>query len=512
METKLRFPGQLGQKCPQWLQTDDSAREKGAREEGNISIVVVILMVFLLGVFALTFDMGTLYIGQSQLQTVADSSARAALGALMSPDRTLEATPREQASDMARKIGKQVSVIQGGVKDADIRVEFGRFDFATRTFSTNIGSTVIPPAVRVTASRSSRTGDSGALRTLTPKQDMSLSVSSIAARRCRNVVLATDVSSSFAESIGIVQTALDRVVDRLGMSGAPDKVGLVAFRNIVVTKDRAELPVSSDSLVSPQDLKASGQLLRLANDDVSCPVPTGGSRFFGGLSRDRLPLPGCVGTNMAAAIDKARELFEKERNGPNGGSCENILVILSDGVPCKIDGDLLQARVRRVEVEGLPISIDEKLIGAANETKSDERVGGGSTQMETRLAQQRLVNEIGASIATIAVNTARENSDGEMCLLPPMAGQGPGNGAVSLSPRVFITTDPNAPQGSPLTELLASNTPEDQEFLGGMTSGFGMAFEPGAIESDLLARSMDEALSAIPPVTVDTTPLVSAGP
>jgi Flp pilus assembly protein TadG len=113
-------------------------------EQGSVMAWTALGILSLLGMAALTVDMGYMYVLNNQLQTTADAAASAAVKEL--PDETAALAA---AQDIVQK--NMHSSAHGNVITAD-DVQFGNWDSATRTF-TDGGSPV--NAVRVNARRDS---------------------------------------------------------------------------------------------------------------------------------------------------------------------------------------------------------------------------------------------------------------------------------------------------------------------------------------------------------------------
>jgi len=470
-------------------------RSERRRQEGAASLVIVYGMAALLLVLVLAIDSGAIFTGRTQLQSVADAAARAALGALTQADPDADPTMvRTEMEDMARTVAAGTGVTQGGLDTSasasDVQITFGRYDFKSNTFTALTNTGVIPSAVRVDVQRSSSSSSGPLQRVFGSGAGFDVAASSISAFRARNLVVLVDTSASFAESIVLVQAALEATFSRITLEGGLDEVGLVAFRNHVVDRTDTGQLVTSDRLISPGSggrLNAGlqRQIDALDDDSVLCKVTTTDP-----------PLPFCVGTDLAGAFVRAESLLRNAQN-----TNENIVVVLADGDPCEIKSPFLQAEVTTCSLLGQLFSPPVPLIGPA----PPGEVRGGGSSVADALAAARQVGQI-ASVVTIAINTSaisrrlfgrpvNSSNPGESCLV-----QFPGgNGAQPVRVQGFDVC--LVLPGGATEPLLNRQTTTNDALLLQMVSGFGSKLP--ADKATQLAASMARAMSAIPPVTVE---------
>jgi hypothetical protein len=331
-------------------------------------------------------------------------------------------------------------------------VEFGRFDFASGGFVPETMPVAPPQAVRVTANKlgaNSFQGLGGA--------PVAADANSVALLRCRNVVFVQDVSSSFREDIGKVQDALRQAVAILelqgGFGGVETRVGLVAFRNIVVPAG------STDTLLSPSDTRIDDAIEALDDPTVLCGTPM--------MERgNTIIVPACVGSDMRAGLVEARRLLQPG-NGKNA-ACEDLVLTVSDGVPCKIlEENLDDSLPLFARFFGFDVVFGPALPG--------EPQGGGSTAAET-LA---FVNANMRSTGSIAVLTANSNQ-----------------------PTNPDPDDLNSFLGTcPTANTSTSQQTVNEDFANQLITGFGQPFA-STKTAEAMAAELIAAMQTIPPVVV----------
>jgi hypothetical protein len=436
----------LAQRC-----SSDQSNPSGRGDEaGTIIVFVALGMLALLLFLALALDQGVRYSGRTQLQQLVDSAAQAALSAISVPGAT-----RADATQAAQDVLAMTPVSQG-VAPSDLQIEFGRFSFNDGGgFQPETTTDGPPQAVRVSIDR---TGPN-AFKSLVTGSPIAINASSVAALRCRNLVFVQDVSSSFKEDIGKVQTALRQVVAILALqdafSGIETRVGLVAFRNIVV--EAATTPL----LVRPADFGITSKIDALDDSNVLC---------SGRIEREgltRIVVPACVGSDMRGALERAEQLITDTSLGKNQ-ACEDLVLTISDGVPCKVTPQNLD------QTPGVDVVFGPALPG--------EPQGGGSTPEET-LAYVNAEMRTFGSIAVLTANSGRTVN--------------PSTGfdlfVTDAELQEFLQTCPTNPNDG--------DRQFDVEFARSLISGFGQSFESNR-DANGMAREMTNALQTIPPVVV----------
>jgi hypothetical protein len=408
--------------------------QRCSSEVGSVLPFIALGLTTLLLFLALALDQGVLYVGRTQLQQLVDASSRAALLALARQGAT-----RQDAIDAANEVAANNTLMQGGIANANFNVVFGTYNFVSGSFFPESMPVGTPQAVRISIGKSgARSFDS------LMGGDINVNAESIAALRCRNVVFLQDVSASFAEDIVKIQNALRTTVSILALqdsfSSIGTRVGLVAFRNIVVPA------ATTPMLVPPGDASIRNAINQLSNTNVVCDDP----RTLG-------VIPSCVGTDMKAALERAAELLAAGRGRLE--SCEDLIVAVSDGVPC---------RVTEEDIDPFRFS----------PPPPGEQAGGGSTKEET-LAFVESAMRSTRSIAVLTTNSGTRD------------GRGP------FTERFAIT---RCPEQRGLSD--DENNEIDREFADKLVSGFGQSFDSDRSETEL-AEQMNAALRSVPPVIVD---------
>lgn len=430
---------------------DERFAQRCSSEVGTVIPFVALGMTALLLFLALALDQGLRYSGRTQLQQLVDASAQAAMMAFGVPG-----AGRPEATLAARNVAANTSVTQG-FQSSDLVVTFGRYDFATSQFTPETMPMGAPQAVRVQASKA---GDK-AFRSLISGAPVVADADSVALLRCRNVVFVQDVSASFRDDIGKVQTALRQTVqairDQGGSGGIETRIGFVAFRNIVVPS------ATSTQLVPASSGLVDAAIDKLDDDNVLC------KDSIRQVSVTRFIVPACVGSDMRSALEEAEELLE-----PGNGkveACEDLILTISDGVPCLVTQQNLSQGL-----SGLARFADLEL----GTPLPGEPRGGGSTADQTLDYVNTDMRESG-SIAVLTTNTSRP---------PP--------------PLTFPPTQEQldgllgkCPQAGPVGNEQQVNS----EFARKLITGFGQSFSSSR-DASVMAKEMSAALQTIPPVVV----------
>jgi hypothetical protein len=425
---------------------DKRSEEQCRNETGTVLPFVALFMTVLLLFLAFALDQGVRYAGRTQLQQMVDAAAQAALVAILKPggDRTT-------AEAAARAVAANTDIMQG-FNPATLVVDFGRYNFGApaseRVFTMETNGAL--QAVRVSAAKS---GENSFSSFFMPANKVSADAESIAALRCRNVVFVQDVSSSFRDDIANIQQALKATVAALArqdaFSGVQSRVGLVAFRNIVVPA------ATTQNLVAPSDSAITAAIDRLSDPGVLC---TGSIKQ---VSANRFQVPACVGSDMEGGLEVAEELLEPGRGKLD--QCEDMVLTISDGVPCEVT----PANVDTNPNDGTIVEFAPALNG--------EPQGGGSTRADTLSYVDREMQSM-----SIAVLTA--NSD---ALARP-----------TRSLDDYLKTCPTD------AEATASMQQVNASFAASLIQGFGEAFSSSRVPAEMAAE-MTTALQTVPPVVVN---------
>lgn len=194
-------------------------------ERGAVAIIMAIAIAMLAGFGALSVDLAHARYARLQLQNASDAAAHAALLRLRSTgNRTL-------AKEAAKTVAAQHRV--GGkpfvLNDDDI--ELGGWDFTRRSFTPGVSPA---NAVRILGTRSSARGANGGLATtfgrVLGRSAIDLSHTGTAAYRIRTIVVAQDITGSFAGSIDESARGDVAMLDELYARAIPaDRIGMQVF-------------------------------------------------------------------------------------------------------------------------------------------------------------------------------------------------------------------------------------------------------------------------------------------
>lgn len=282
-------------------------RRERARARGAVHIWAVGAMLPILLLAAIAIDTGNILVARTQLQGALDAGVLVAMRQLqIGNDRT-------QAETAARSLVAQ-NLILGNPMQSTL-VEFGDYDFRRDRFRAGRNRRAL--AVRVTGSHSFPFLLGSAFVSGLP----SVNGEAIAAAGCREIVLMQDVTASwggdFADSIRGLR---DIVADVAGDGLRGDKIGLGVFAAVAAPIFQVLRP-----------MPAAETQLDTVLDRLIAPC----ADFALATGAPFLPVGGCSGTDHAAAIDVAIDIFARRtsRCGP-----ERLLILVSDGAPCDVQG------------------------------------------------------------------------------------------------------------------------------------------------------------------------------
>lgn len=300
---------------------------KSRSESGTVTIFIVLGMSALLGVMALAIDTGFMYMTRLQLQNAADAAAVAAMRSFVDEGEIFPtaAPPSEIPYEMV--VAREVAQLHtaGGLPamlQLPDDVVFGFWNFTTRSFSPGFGFG--SPAVRVTARRTegSPGGPIGLFfARLLGRTKADVDAAAVAAIRRRDLIIIQDRTYSFVDEFGDAQNGDKALVDTMvTQSIAGDRVGLVTFARDVTE----EAPLTELSLVNQSMLDATIDSFEVCPMQ-SVPADEGGP---------------CYGTDISVGIDRAREILTAD---PGDGNAEQVMVIVSDGLPCLYEQGIANA-------------------------------------------------------------------------------------------------------------------------------------------------------------------------
>lgn len=270
-------------------------------------------LVALVGIAALTIDVGCLYVAKQQLQNVADAAALAAAGALVRGAG--EQAARQEATDLAsanRTLGQPVIV------DPSSDVVFGSYDRTTGDFTPGCPSNDLP-AVKVQARRTCQSPSGPvpmAFSSIFGIHQANVSASAVAdlthshrLRKPVHFVVLQDGSLSFADEFAYAQDAdkaLVNLVSDVTVSG--DLIGVAVFCGSAWCEaDMSALPGGGGYLADAIDT---------ADHCVSSQqMQTDPDRYYG--------------THTGAGIQKAASML----GAPDTSDTRRVIVLVSDGMP-----------------------------------------------------------------------------------------------------------------------------------------------------------------------------------
>ena len=184
---------------------------------GNIIVLTAILLIVVLAMVAFAVDVGYMSVVSNEMRNSVDAAAMAGAGALGKGKGEAEA----EAYDYLKKnlVGSK------SVNPKDAKVEFGKWNSATRTFTVS-GSA--PQAVRVTAESS---GQSLFFGRVLGTDSFKTSAKAVAIYRPRDIMLVLDYSGSMNGNGAIddLKQAVQLFFGILSTSSKQDRVGLVIY-------------------------------------------------------------------------------------------------------------------------------------------------------------------------------------------------------------------------------------------------------------------------------------------
>lgn len=194
-------------------------------QQGTIAIVMALGLTAFLGFAAMGFDLAYIRYARLQLQNATDAASHAALVRLRATGNITQARAMAISVAAQNKVWGKALVLQ----DSD--VSFGGWDFTTKTFASGVSPS---NAVQVTGTRSALTGSNGAVGTtfgrVLGKTGVNLTHNGTAAFRIRSIVVAQDITGSFAGSIDQARNADVTLLDQLkSYNVAADRIGMQLF-------------------------------------------------------------------------------------------------------------------------------------------------------------------------------------------------------------------------------------------------------------------------------------------
>ena len=270
-------------------------------ERGAVLVVVALSVLFLVGLASFAVDVSYYYVLRNQLQISADSAALSALDELPNA-----AAARATARDYA---GKNMPANVNGTVLTDGDILVGNWNVATRTFVN--GATPLN-AVQVTTRRAQANGNAAPTYFASvlgfDRLDLTAKATgaAIPGGRPWDLVIAQDVTSSFGAEI-----AQARQADQALLNCVRDLTSGTSFFGIALFTGVGAVHAPLQTLSTGYGpLTAKISQLRVCG--------TGG-------------MPACSGTNIAAGIDSAVNMFLA--TPPSSPNARRAVILVSDGEP-----------------------------------------------------------------------------------------------------------------------------------------------------------------------------------
>lgn len=393
------------------------------RQQGSATLWLLwtAFLLFLAATYSLALGQG--FIARDQLQIIADSVARAAVGIVRDGGSPLQARAQTRTD-----IAQQISAIEPGIALLDGDLIFGDYDFDTATFTPQ--GDQYAPAVRVQARRDA--SFNGALRIAAGlfyrEQNIELSATAIATFGCREVVIAIDASGGMEEEFDLaLQVAADFKREMQDASRSGDKIGLTFYA--AEAASLSEYAASGGAFWPGGD---PGSLSQLSENGNLIDAGLAAFGFEGTCAgfRERLPGAGrgsCAGKGDHHGIDQALDLFDEMGIDACSVSKERLIILITSGTPCAVFGPAIGDF-------GTPFF--------------------GGTRIQAIAAANR-AESLGVSIAPIRVD-AGDPSSGDYCQGQPLAFKTPGmpNAYLNSLARGFVESALVSPTESDLEELI----------------------------------------------------------
>lgn len=194
---------------------------------GNYSALVALGTMVFLGCAALAIDGLWMHVVETEAQYTADAGAHAALVELRRTGSEDEARVAGQAVMAMNTVGNDPALV-----DPAVDIEFGGWDFASRTFDP---ASPFRNAVRARVRRTSDAPSGPVDLLMMPifgqeQAQAGAWADSTAAMRSRNVMVVQDVTISFQQEIGDAREADLAFLDAMAADGFPgDRLGMVTF-------------------------------------------------------------------------------------------------------------------------------------------------------------------------------------------------------------------------------------------------------------------------------------------
>lgn len=291
--------------------------------------MMAICMTVFFGMAALGLDLACARYARLQLENATDAAAHAALVRLRATGSLSAASSMAISVAAANRVwGKNLTI-----RPSDIT--YGGWDFQHKTFTAGVSP---PNAVQINGLRSALAGADGAINLAFARvighASMNLTDQGTAAYRIRSVVVAQDITGSFADDIDNACAADVTLLDQMHSYRIPsDRIGMQLFTgagtewtpltNVSTGYAAVRAQWFGDGLPSSDSTKTSG--ITVCNKlDLD---PTYGAPF------DHAWVPTCStggdGTNQGAAIEAATNQLLAHTTPYE----TRVIVLITDGIP-----------------------------------------------------------------------------------------------------------------------------------------------------------------------------------
>ncbi|MES1205221.1 MAG: pilus assembly protein [Pseudomonadota bacterium] len=312
----------------------DRAFRVRSNEQGAIAVLMAVCLIVLMGLAALGFDLSYARLARLQLQNATDAAGHAALVRLRSTNDPVAARAMAVSVAAANHVyGKSLTLTPSDIT-------FGGWDFAQRAFQ--LGGSPYN-AVRLVGSRSTLQGVDGAIETSFGRvfgvNSINMSHNATAAYRIRSIVVAQDITGSFAASIDDAADADVAMLDQTYSYGVPnDRIGMQLFTgdgtewtpltNLKTGYSTVRQQWFGDGKPAADGTKVSGITVCNKLDVDPAATPPMNHAWVPPCSS------GGDGTNQAAAIQRATSQLLTQAQPHE----TRVIVLISDGRPACCTG------------------------------------------------------------------------------------------------------------------------------------------------------------------------------
>jgi hypothetical protein len=303
--------------------------------------MVGFILLGLVGFLAVSGALGQGYLAHGQLQTAADSAAKAAIGVMK------EGRGVNQAADAAKVVGNGTRALELPNFFTDDQIQFGDYEHQSDNF--RAGGDEHQPAVRIHARRMESV-PGGAIDLimggLLGRDTIDLEASATATTGCREIVFAIDASEGMAQEITDAYDMVDGFVNWLRRFGrAGDKVGITIYAGDGLSMREYAgnggpfwaRPVPEElSRIPAKEADISNWISAMNTWGNYCDDP----RDRSDPDASKLPTLGrgsCLGKGDHHGIYQAMNMFD-DLNDRCSSEGERLIVLITSDVPCAWQG------------------------------------------------------------------------------------------------------------------------------------------------------------------------------